>query len=287
MSEMPVRARSARAAAKPPSKVVSEDPRNGGVQSVDRALRIMEVLGEDEEGYRLTDLAARTGLSTSTVHRLLSALQVRRFVQFDQSDGMWHVGRGAFAIGSAFVRRRNFVGPALPILRRLRDQTRETANLGVADEGEIVFLTQVESREIMRAITRVGGRAPMVASSMGKAILSTYSDADVAAVVQRHGMRRLTGKSILRLSELREDLSRVRVRGYAVDDEEFLTGLRCVASVVYDDHGEALAAVSVSGLTARMPNDRVEALGEIVHHAALQLTEAVGGAQADAAIQRT
>ena len=139
------------------------EKRSGTVQSVDRAMAILEVLGEDEEGYRLTDLARRTGLSVSTVHRLLTTLEQRRFVQFDRTDGMWHVGRGAFAVGSAFTRQRNFVAPALPILRRLRDQTRETANLGVVDDGEVVVLTQVESREIMRAITRVGGRAPMAA----------------------------------------------------------------------------------------------------------------------------
>ncbi|HLH51776.1 MAG TPA: IclR family transcriptional regulator, partial [Roseiarcus sp.] len=139
------------------------------VQSVDRAMAILDALGEDEEGYRLSDLAIRTGLSPSTAHRLLTTLERRRFVEFDQTDGAWHVGRQTFSIGSAFVRRRNFVAPALPFLRRLRDLTHETANLGVADDGEVVVLTQVESREIMRAITKVGGRAPMVTSGLGKA----------------------------------------------------------------------------------------------------------------------
>src|ERR1700736_6880965 len=92
------------------------DPRDGGVQSVDRALLIIETLAEDDEGYRLTDLAIRTGLSPSTAHRLLTTLEKRRFVEFNPSDNMWHVGRQAFAIGSAFVRRRNFVAPAFPFL---------------------------------------------------------------------------------------------------------------------------------------------------------------------------
>src|ERR1700716_660423 len=112
------------------------DPKDGGVQSVDRALLIIELLAEDDEGYRLTDLAERTGLSPSTVHRLLTTMEERRFVQFDASDGMWHVGRQSFSVGAAFIRRRNFVAQALPFLRRLRDETRETVNLGVADEGE-------------------------------------------------------------------------------------------------------------------------------------------------------
>jgi IclR family acetate operon transcriptional repressor len=254
-----------------------EGAKSGAVQSVDRALSLLEALGEDEEGYRLTDLAIRTGLSLSTAHRLLTTLEKRRFVEFDPSDNMWHVGRQSFAIGSAFIRRRNFVAPALPFLRRLRDLTHETANLGVAEEGEVIVLTQVESREIMRAITRVGGRAPMVTSGIGKAILATYADEDVAAIIRRHGMKRLTPQSVVRAGELRDALEAIRRDGYAVDDQEFLTGLRCVASVVYNDQAEALAAISVSGLASRVPADRVPELGRLVRDTARELTLALGG----------
>src|SRR5260370_24402277 len=125
------------------------DPRDGGVQSVDRALLIIETLAEDDEGYRLTDLAVRTGLSTSTVHRLLTTLEKRRFVQFDRDESMWHIGAQSFAVGSTFVRRRNFVTQALPYLRKLRDQTRETANLAVVDDSAMVVLNRGESRAIM------------------------------------------------------------------------------------------------------------------------------------------
>jgi IclR family transcriptional regulator, acetate operon repressor len=268
-----------RRAPKPSAKSSEEEDgaKSGAVQSVDRAMLLLEALGEDEEGYRLTDLAIRTGLSPSTAHRLLTTLEKRRFVEFDQSDNMWHVGRQAFAIGAAFIRRRNFVAPALPFLRRLRDLTHETANLGIVEEGEVIVLTQVESREIMRAITRVGGRAPMVTSGIGKAILATYADADVVAIIQRHGMRRLTPKSVVRAGELRDALEIVRREGYAVDDQEFLTGLRCVAAVVYNDQAEALAAISVSGLASRVPPERVPELGRLVRETAKELTLALGG----------
>jgi IclR family transcriptional regulator, acetate operon repressor len=255
-----------------------EDGETGDVvQSVDRAMALLDVLGEDEDGYRLRDLSIRTGLSPSTVHRLLTTLERRRFVEFDQTDGAWHIGRQTFSIGSAFVRRRNFVAPALPFLRRLRDLTHETANLGVADDGEVVVLTQVESREIMRAITRVGGRAPMVASGLGKAILATYSDDDVAAIIRRHGMKRLTPKSVTRAGDLRDVLAKARRDGFALDDEEYLQGLRCVAAVVYNDQAEALAAISVSGLASRVPSDRLPQLGRLVNEIARELTIALGG----------
>jgi IclR family acetate operon transcriptional repressor len=249
----------------------------GGVQSVERALRLLEILGEDAEGYRLTDLAGRSGLSLSTVHRLLTTLEARHFVQFDPTDGMWHVGRQAFAVGASFVTQRNFVGPALPFLKRLRDLTHETANLGIAEAGEMVVLTQVESREIMRAITRVGGRVPMVSSGMGKAILSTYRPEQVAAIISRFGMKRLTPGTLTRASDLTRELKQARSRGYAVDDEEYVQGLRCVAAVVRNQMGEALCAISVSGLAVRLTSDRIPQIGQLVAETAHALTAALGG----------
>ena len=85
------------------------ESRDGGVQSVDRALQIIETLAEDDEGYRLIDLAVRTGLSTSTAHRLLTTLEKRRFVEFDRIDSKWHIGAQSFAVGATFARRRNVV----------------------------------------------------------------------------------------------------------------------------------------------------------------------------------
>src|SRR6202022_3098869 len=253
------------------------DPRDSGVKSGDRALVIIETLAEDDEGYRLTDLAVRTGLSPSTVHRLLTTLEKRRFVQFDRDESTWHIGAQSFAVGSTFVRRRNFVTQALPYLRKLRDQTRETANLAVVDDGAMVVLTRVESREIMRSVTKVGGRVPMVASGLGKALLSTYSEEDVFGIIRREGMPRLTFKSIVRAGELCKSLHDIRQQGYSVDDEEALIGLRCVSAVVYDDCSEPLAAISVSGKASRVPNDRLPVLGKLVQEVAAELTKALSG----------
>src|ERR1700742_3652808 len=194
------------------------EARDGGVQSVDRALQIIETLAEDDEGYRLSDLAIRTGLSTSTAHRLLTTLEKRRFVQFDRTESKWHVGAQSFAVGATFTRRRNFVAQAMPYLRKLRDQTRETANLAVVDDESIIVLTRIESREIMRSLTKVGGRVAMVASGVGKAVLATYPDDDVNAVVCQQGMPPLTEKSIVRPGELLRELETIRRRGYAIDD---------------------------------------------------------------------
>ena len=258
----------------PPEKAQSRSSR---VQSVDRAMSLLEALAEEDEGCRLIDLASRTQLSSSTAHRLLTTLQQRHFVQFDAVEGVWHVGRQSFVVGAGFARRRNYVATALPYLRRLRDMTRETANLGLAEDGDVVVVSQAESREIMRAITRVGGRVPMANSGMGKALLATFPVEEVAANVAIRGMHRYTPKSIQRMSVLKEELEAVRINGYAVDDEEYQVGLRCIAAAVYNSQSEALCAVSVSGLSARLTNDRVEPIGEVVAQVARELTAALGG----------
>lgn len=251
---------------------LDNDTRDGGVQSVDRALQIIETLAEDDEGYRLTDLAIRTGLSPSTVHRLLTTLENRRFVQFDREASKWHIGAQSFVVGSTFMHRRNFAAQALPYLRKLRDQTRETANLAIVDDESIIVVSRIESREVMRSLTKVGGRVAMSVSGIGKAVLATYSDADVTAVIRREGMPRLTEKSIVRPGELFRELQIVRRQGYAVDDEEARLGLRCVAAVIFNDCSEPLAAVSVSGMTDRLNDGRVPEIGAIVRRVAAELT---------------
>lgn len=251
--------------------------RDGSVQSVERAMSLLELLGQEEEGLRLTDLSTRSGLSPSTAHRLLTTLQKRRFVEFDRSHGLWHVGRQCFTVGSNFVRHRNFVAIAMPFLRDLRDKTRETANIGIIEDGELVTLAQVESREIMRATSRVGGRSPVHATAMGKAILATYPAAAVSGVMRHLNWLKLTDKTIQNESELRVALTKCAQDGYAVDDEEFVSGLRCVAAPVFDQHGEAFFAVSISGLASRVTPERITTIGPLVAATARLVTKTLAG----------
>jgi IclR family acetate operon transcriptional repressor len=148
----------------------------------------------------------------------------------------------------------------------------------MVDDEFIIVLTRMESREIMRSLTQVGGRVPMVTSGVGKAVLATYSDEDVGAVIRHHGMPRLTEKSIVRPSDLFKELEKIRKQGYALDDEEACMGLRCVAAVVHNDCAEPLAAISVSGMTSRLTDQRLPEIGQIVRDVAAELTAALGGA---------
>lgn len=252
-------------------------PQRGRVHSVERAISLLEALSEDDKGLRLSDLATRTSLSPSTVHRLMTTLEGRSFVQFDQLRGLWHVGRQAFAVGATFEHRGNFGALALPFMRRLRDQTHETANLGVINQDEMVVLRQIESREIVQTVAAVGGRAPIMSTGMGKAILATYSDEGVTALLARRGMRRLTRNTIVDPGQLRQELQTIRLQGYAVDDEECAPGLKCIAAAVCNGEGEAVYAISISSLPIRLNKERIPMLGRLVAETAKKLTETLGG----------
>jgi IclR family acetate operon transcriptional repressor len=221
------------------------------------------------------------GLPPSTAHRLLTTLQQARFVRFDPVGHLWQVGVEAFVVGNAFARTRDVVMMARPQMHRLMEESGETVNLYLADEGgEAVCLAQVECRQLMRAIARPGGRVKMHCSSAGKAILAWLPEREVGKVLERHGLPGVTERTLTTPKALRADLEQVRRRGYAIDDEEHAVGLRCVAAPILDEHGAPLAGLSVSGPTARIPDHRVSLLGALVAEAAGAVTAEIGGLSA-------
>lgn len=248
----------------------------GQVQSLDRALSILERLAE-ADGMTLTDLAQSVGLAPSTTHRLLTTLQQRRFAAFDEEYGVWVIGVGAFNVGNAFLRNRRIVSLGRPVMRRLMEDVGETVNLAVEDQNELVYVTQFESHAPMRAFFRPGRRAPMHASAVGKAMLAEMDDATVTELLHRKGMPRFTDKTLIDPAALRGELARVRERGWAVDDEEHTVGMRCVAATIHNEHAEVIAGVSLSGPSVRVTETRLGELGARVVKAANEITEQIGG----------
>lgn len=242
------------------------------VQSVDRALTLLELIAKDPEGSRLSDLARAATLAPSTTHRLLTALEQRGFAQSDAATGRWHIGRRAHTVGAAWGSARTLLAPAMPHLRRLRDATRETANLGVIEAGHVITIAQAESREIMRAIATPGGGTPIFCSGMGKAIVATWEDDQIDHLIDLYGLTASTAHSLTKRDTVHAEIARIRGQGYAIDDEEHVIGLRCVAAVIMGPNGEAIAGLSVSGLAARMTPDKVARCAEAVRHAAQEMS---------------
>jgi IclR family transcriptional regulator, acetate operon repressor len=253
--------------------------RSGGeVQSLVRALTLLNRIAESPgEGASLTELAQQVGLAASTAHRLLTTLEQERYVRFDHEGRLWSVGVQAFVTGCTFTKSRSLVGLARPHMRNLMEESGETVNLGVMDEGQAVYLSQVECRQMMRVFARPGSRVPLHCSAVGKAILSATSDKTLSKILHQRGMPRLTVKTITSPAALRTDLEHVRATGFAVDDEEHAVGLRCIAAPIFDETGDVIAAVSASGPTARISEERILQLGRLVLEAAEEISSDMGG----------
>ncbi|MCB1835753.1 MAG: helix-turn-helix domain-containing protein [Geminicoccaceae bacterium] len=250
---------------------------SGQVQSLKRALSLLNALAAHSEGMTLTELAQAVGLPPSTAHRLLTTLESERYVRFEPGEHLWQVGVQAFVSGNAFLRSRDIARMSRRFMRRLMEESGETANLYVHEGGEAVCLGQVESRQLMRAISRPGGKVKMHCSGAGKAILAHMRREELETILGEHGMPRITAHTITDRAALDEDLERIRSRGFSVDDGEHAIGLRCVASPIFDENARPLAALSLSGPTARIHDDGLERLGRLVRAIAAEITRDLGG----------
>lgn len=233
--------------------------RNGAVQSVDRALDVLETLAEASRvgaaghgaaagGLALSQIAERTGLPYGTIHRLLRTLAERGYVRQD-------AGR-RYGLGAALLRLHTageqLLGPyAEPYLARLVDLSGETANLAVMEGDAVVYVAQVPSPRRLRLFAEVGRRVLPHCTAVGKVLLAALPDPDAARVLTRTGMPQRTPRTHTGRAELLGELALVRARGYAVDLGEEELDVQCVAVPVRDG-GRVAAALSVSGPAARM-----------------------------------
>ncbi|MEM9552382.1 MAG: HTH-type transcriptional regulator BhcR [Pseudomonadota bacterium] len=250
------------------------------IKSLDRAMEVFErlsVLG----GATLSELAGDLKQSPATVYRVLVTLERRDLVDFDPTPQTWHIGPGAFQIGARFLRRTGLVERARPILRSLMEDTGETANLGIERDGNVVFLSQVETHSNIRAFFPPGTVAPMHSSGIGKAILAFLPEVSRKRILDEHWRERFTPHTLADRHALEADLLRIRDRGFAIDAEERNLGMRCIAAPVIDQLGEVVAGLSVSGPTSRIEDDAITELGQRVRAAADTLSAGLG-APADA-----
>lgn len=251
------------------------DAQATGIQSLNRALDVLEALAR-HEGITLTELAAHLDESPSTMYRVLATLEQRRYVESNPDKQEWFIAAEAFRLGSAFLRRTNIVERSRPVMRDLMARTGETSNLGIERDGDVLFVSQVETHETIRAFFPPGTRSPLHASGIGKALLGAFAEERLAGFLRTASFTRFTDRTVADAGQMQADIARTRSRGYAFDDEERTVGMRCVAAAIINGHGEAVAGISVSGPTIRMPDQRVREIGGLVAMAAAEVSRLLG-----------
>jgi len=245
------------------------------IQVLERAMLLLDVLAKKSDPVALKDLAAATGLHTSTTHRILNDLVVGRYVERVDS-GMYQLGMRLLELGSLVKGRLNVREAAVTLMRELHKKTGQTVNLAVQQGDEIIYIERAWSeRSGMQVVRAVGGRAPLHLTSSGKLFLSVADARQVRAYAVRTGLAGTTRNSITQIDQLERDLTLVRRHGYSRDNEELELGVRCIAAGIYDDSGKLQAGLSISAPADRMREEWLPLLMSTANHISETLGYAV------------
>ncbi len=252
---------------------------SANVQSLLRGLAILDVLAEAPEGRaNLSDITRRTGLSPSTVHRLLATLSDCGYVGRDGESKSYVLGNRMLRFSTTITRRtsalRELVHPRLEAITR---QTGETSNLVVLDQSDAVYVDQVEGTHTLRMVPGIGATFPAYTSASAKAILASQRDARAVEMIFGKGpLTKLASRTIVDQAVFVRELSVAAQRGYAIEKDEFEDGASCLAAPVRGRDGVAIAAISVPGPTSRVLSPDTDRIGSMVKEQALLVSRALG-----------
>ena len=219
------------------------------VNAARTTFRIIDSLRE-LDGAGVSELAERLEMPTSTIHDHLRTLENEEYLIND--DGVYRVGARFLELGEQARNRMKVYTVARPEVDDLAEETGEHANMMIEEHGRGVFLYKARGAEAVQLDTHAGMRVPLQTTALGKSILAFRPREEVDAILDRHGMPKVTEKTITDRDRLYDQLDEVRERGVAFDDEERVDGMRCVAAPITDGDDRAIAALSVSGPKSRM-----------------------------------
>jgi IclR family KDG regulon transcriptional repressor len=247
------------------------------IQSVSRALDILEAFTPDAGELGVTELSRRLKLHKNNVFRLLATLETRGYVAQDRETGNYRLGMRTFEVASVFLHHLGVVKQARPVLEQLAADTGETAYLGVLDGPWVICLDAVESSHPVRVVPHVGRPIPAHASALGKVQLAFRSHEEMEALWRDHPPAGVTPRTVREPERLADELARVAAAELAVEDEEAAPGVRALAAPVRDYAKRVVAAVGIEGPSHRLPLDRLETdLAPRVRTAAHQVSQRLG-----------
>lgn len=247
----------------------------GNVRVVDRVFDILEVLSHSSDAMPLALIAEKTDMSKSTVHRLLSTMCARQYVE-NIGDGMYRVGYKFIETASYQINTLELITESQPFLDEIRRELRLTAHLGIIDGYDVVYVECLDSYPHTRLYTKIGYRSPAYCSSMGKALLACLSGDELDEALYHCPFTHFTPNTITDIHEFKRYLKVIRKQGWAMDNEEYQLGHRCVGAPVFDYKGNAVAAISASGSTTELSDEKLENIIQFVKKIAAQISRRMG-----------
>jgi DNA-binding IclR family transcriptional regulator len=256
----------------PPEEDTENKEARGSIQVIDRMMSLIDTLASEPEPLGLKQLALGTGLHPSTAHRILATLSNSGFIERTDA-GAYRLGIRLLELGNLVKSRISLRETAMAAMLRLHAQTGESINLGMRNGDEIVYVERTSSgRSAVRVVHIVGARAPLHVTATGKLFLAEEDAESNRAYAERTGLPACTQASITSLSELQQELERVRRHRLAYDMDEVEVGVRCIAAGIRDDSGTLIAGLSLSTPSERFNPD----WAPVVRDTALEISRALG-----------
>lgn len=223
------------------------------VQSVDRALRIIEFLAENPTGAGITEISKSLGLSKGTVHRLISTLKERDFAYQSSNTELYRLSYKILYLYNCISNNIDMFKVSRPIIRKFADKVDATVHLATLDDerSNIVYIDRIEPMNSQKPFvmsSRVGKKAPCYCTAAGKILLSQYSDDEIRDIMKGEEYKTYTDKTIKNIDEFLEEIHKVRKQGYALDENEYDHGIICISIPIYNSNGKIDFAMSVTDL---------------------------------------
>jgi IclR family transcriptional regulator, acetate operon repressor len=244
-----------------------------GSQAVNRALDILSCFDFSHFDWSASELSKKLGLTMPTTQRMLKALESKAFLSLNKRTGRFEIGLHVFELGAIFQARMTLIHQAKDVLIRLRDETKESALLGMIDGDEVVFVMRMDSLDVFGSVSPVGLRRPLVSGSFGKAILALYPQPAAEKYLSSHVLTQYTPRSITNKAIYIKELGEVKKLGYAIDREEVIPGICAIASAIAGEEGFAVGSVAVVFPAIRYSEIRIVEWGQLVRQAGLNISQ--------------
>jgi IclR family transcriptional regulator, KDG regulon repressor len=248
--------------------------------AVERALDILEAAANRRDGLTNSEISRKLGIPKSSASYILRTLDRRGYLRRDVESGRYRLGLKILSLGGDARANLDLAEIALPFMRGLQDRIHLTIHLAVLDQGEAVYIEKVEAPGFFKVNTWVGRRMFLHSTSVGKCLLAWLPKQEVEGLLRQQGLKKRTPKTISSMPKLATELERVREQGHAVDDEENSLGARCVGAPIFDDLGNVIAALGVSGTLTQVDEENMPKIVDALKETARRISRQVsrGGA---------
>jgi len=257
--------------------MVKKDKSEYIIQAVSHALDLLEQFHDDVDELGVTELSKRLKLHKNNVFRLLATLESRGYIEQNKATENYRLGLKALELGQTFIKQMGLLRQAKPILEQIVEDCNETSYVAIYKEHHTVYLDVVETNLTVRVVSRVGSRLPAYCTAAGKVHMAFMTDEELEDLLANLKLVQHTPSTLATVDGLKAELNKVREQGYAFDDEELDLGVRCIAAPIRDYTRRIVGAISISGPSMRITNERVaDELVPLVQKAATDLSTRLG-----------